>query len=89
MNVRETTKIRSGFHLGDGAVVLCHQLSDGSWEAWIEKAGSQICDGDGKSLLFFSGPTRFNAQCNAARWYEERETDLGFYSRLQTSSCYC
>lgn len=71
MTTQEPGTTRTGFQLDDGAVVICRQLQDGWWEAWVVKPGASKESSDGGRVPAFCGPTRFKAQCKAARWYEE------------------
>jgi hypothetical protein len=72
----ETHKTRIGFHLDQGAVVICRRTNDGLWEAWIEKAERPLNNDDCSAKRCFYGATRFKAQCKAARWYGERASRL-------------
>lgn len=71
MTTQEPGTTRAGFQLDDGAVVICRQLQDGWWEAWVVEPGASKENSDGTRVPAFCGPTRFKAQCKATRWYEE------------------
>lgn len=72
----EPGKIRTGFHLDGGAVVICRRRKDGWWEAWIEVSESPVEQTPEGIPLSFFGPSRFKAQCKATRWYAERVAGL-------------
>ena len=69
-------KLEIGFHLDDGAVVLCRSKHDGWWEAWIQESGTPTDFHAESPFPTFLAPSRFKAQCDAIRWYTENVARL-------------
>lgn len=62
-------KIRkAGLKLTSQASMKASQTRDGNWVVWLELEGSPLTDDLGKPKLF-EGPTRYQAQCKAYKWY--------------------
>ena len=59
---------KSGLSLDPEVAAKTSQTKDGYWVAWIERAGRPVVCESGKPKLF-EAPSRFQAQCQALRWY--------------------
>lgn len=59
---------KRGLSLTPEAGLKTSRTPDGQWVAWIERDGAPITCEAGKPRLF-EGSTRYQAQCNAFRWY--------------------
>lgn len=59
---------KKGLRLGSEAGLKTSRTQDGQWVAWIELDGQPLTGDTGKPKLF-EGPTRYQAQCRAFRWY--------------------
>lgn len=59
---------KAGLKLTSQASMKASQTPDGNWVVWLELNGSPLTDDQGKPKLF-EGPTRYQAQCRAYKWY--------------------
>jgi hypothetical protein len=59
---------KAGLKLTSQAAMKASQTPDGSWVVWLELKGAPLTDNLGKPKLF-EGPTRYQAQCKAYKWY--------------------
>jgi len=59
---------KCGLRLTTQASMKASQTPDGSWLVWLELDGRPLTDETGRPRVF-EGPTRYQAQCKAYRWY--------------------
>jgi hypothetical protein len=59
---------KAGLKLTSQAAMKASQTPDGNWLVWLEQEGKPLNDDLGKPKLF-EGPTRYQAQCKAYKWY--------------------
>lgn len=66
---------KSGLRVSPKASLKASQTRDGQWVVWLEFKGLPITDDTGLPRLF-EGPTRYQAQCAAYRWYFPESSSL-------------
>ncbi len=59
---------KCGLRLTTQASMKASQTPEGSWLVWLELDGRPLTDEIGQPRVF-EGPTRYQAQCKAYRWY--------------------
>lgn len=59
---------KAGLQVSSKASLKASQTKDGQWVVWMELRGEPVTDEAGRPRLF-EGPTRYQAQCAAYRWF--------------------
>lgn len=75
---------QSGLSLGSRVGLKTSRTQDGQWVAWIEFDGEPLVAESGKPRLF-EGPTRYQAQCRAFRWYSPEKTFSSLVPRVSVA----
>lgn len=69
-----------GLTIGPGAALKSRQADDGSWFAWIEVEKRSVETSGGQARVF-NAPTRYQAQCQAYRWFYPESSFKTRYAR--------